>query len=106
LKSRSDFVLILDEISEVRYYIAQMDVAHYLLISEQIVDKKPETKQVTPKSGLFSRATSVSVKPSPTQQVSHGIPNKEEHDKRKYLLESLMLRRYYKYMNKQSPDFF
>ena len=28
----------LDEVSGVRYYIAQMDVAHYLLISEQIVE--------------------------------------------------------------------
>ena len=52
-----------DEVSGVKYYIAQMDVAHYLLISEQIVDQKPETiKQAIAKSGLFSRATSSAVK--------------------------------------------
>lgn len=62
LKNRSDFVPYSDDVSGVKYYIAQIDIAHYLLISEQVVESKPDpVKQVIPKTGLFSRSISSSV---------------------------------------------
>ncbi|TNV80755.1 hypothetical protein FGO68_gene11666 [Halteria grandinella] len=130
LKSGHDFVRLSDKKHSIRYHLAQIDIAHYLLISTYTGIPQIGNGSITQTQGS-SEGTQISGQPktgtgalsffkmgggagdkqqqqAAVQQTAQLRENEAHYKARIYLMQSLKMRKYYKSMNswKQVASFF